>query len=79
MSGARADRRRDEAGQRNPPMFAVDVEPCMGRLRIPRHVATLARSLHPEIKRKVRTALAEILDDSNAGKALKGELEGLRS
>lgn len=49
------------------------------QLRIPAHVAELIRGLHPEIKRKVRATLARILEDPKAGKALKEELQGLRS
>lgn len=51
----------------------------MRRLRVPDEVATLLRGLHPGIKRKVRAALDDILDDPEAGKALRDELEGLRS
>ena len=49
------------------------------RLRIPAEVAELLRGLHPEIERKVRATLARILNDPEAGKALKAELQGLRS
>ena len=49
------------------------------RLRVPAHVAELSRGLHPSIKRKVRAALASVLDDPMTGKALKDELDGLRS
>lgn len=42
-------------------------------------MAELLRGLHPEIKRKVRATLAGILENPDAGKALKGELQGLRS
>ena len=51
----------------------------MRRLRIPDEVASLVRTLHPDIKRKVRVALGEVLEDPGAGKALKDELEGLHS
>ncbi len=51
----------------------------MRRLRVPDEVAGLLRGLHPGIKRKVRAALDEILDNPEAGKALREELEGLRS
>ena len=49
------------------------------RLRIPDDVAALIRGLHPSIKKKVRAALAAILDAPEVGKALKDELAGLRS
>ena len=51
----------------------------MRRLRVPDEVVSLVRTLHPNIKRKVRAALSEVLVDPRAGKALKDELEGLRS
>ena len=41
--------------------------------------ADFARSLHPEIKRKVKAAMKIIMSDPGAGKSLRDELEGLRS
>jgi len=49
------------------------------RLLVPDDVARLIRGLHPEIKQKLRAAMEQLLADPNAGKALQGELEGLRS
>ena len=49
------------------------------KLAIPDHVAELIRGLHPDIKRKVRSALESVVDDPLIGKALKDELDGLRS
>lgn len=49
------------------------------RLRVPDEAAVLIRNLHPELKRKVKSALGAILGDPQAGKALKAELEGMRS
>jgi mRNA interferase RelE/StbE len=49
------------------------------RLRVPNHLAETIRTLHPNIKRKVRAALDNILENPHSGKALKEELEGLRS
>ncbi|MGH8523943.1 MAG: type II toxin-antitoxin system RelE family toxin [Gammaproteobacteria bacterium] len=49
------------------------------RLRAPAQIAALIGGLHPQIKEKVRSALALILADPLAGKALKDELDGLRS
>ena len=37
------------------------------------------RGLHPDIKRKVRAALDRLALDAEAGKALQGDLKGLRS
>lgn len=51
----------------------------MRRLKIPAAVASLVRGLHPDLKRKVRAALDQILEDPSVGKALKEELAGLRS
>ena len=42
-------------------------------------VRDLIRQMHPALKRKVRAALADILDNPNCGKPLKGELSGLWS
>ena len=45
---------------------------------IPPHVATVIRSLHPDIKRLVRSAVRAIVADPERGESLKRELEGLR-
>ncbi len=49
------------------------------RFRVPAEVAQLVRGLHPDIKRKVRAALDRLAQDVEAGKALQGDLRGLRS
>jgi mRNA interferase RelE/StbE len=49
------------------------------RFRVPAQVAQLVRGLHPDIKRKVRAALDRLALDAAAGKALQGDLKGLRS
>ena len=49
------------------------------KLRVPEYVADLVRSLHPELKRKVKSALKQILENPSSGKALKEELQGLNS
>ena len=49
------------------------------RLRIPHEVADLLRGLHPVLKRKVRAALEALLRNPREGKALRNELQGLRS
>jgi len=48
-------------------------------LRVPPQVRELIRRSHPELKRKLRLALAEILDDPAVGKQLQRELKGYRS
>ena len=45
-------------------------------LKVPAEIRNLVRRLHPEVKRKLRAALADILDDPICGKALKEDLEG---
>jgi len=49
------------------------------RYRIPEEGARLLRGLHPLIKQKVRSGLESLARNPHAGKALRGELEGLRS
>ena len=49
------------------------------RLRLTPETAALLRGLHPDIKKKIRSGLEAICRDPEAGKALKQELEGLRS
>jgi mRNA interferase RelE/StbE len=51
----------------------------MTKLRIPDHIATLIRGLHPHLKKKVKGAFQAILSDPCGGKALKDPLGGLRS
>ena len=50
----------------------------MRRLKVPDEVARLIRGLHPDLKRRVRSALDEMLADPEVGKALRDELAGLR-
>ena len=49
------------------------------RFKVPDEVTQLVRGLHPDLKRKVRAALDRLALDAEAGKALQGDLEGLRS
>jgi mRNA interferase RelE/StbE len=50
------------------------------KLRTPEQIALSIRSLHPELKRKVKSALkATLSDPDHAGKHLKEDLEGLQS
>jgi mRNA interferase RelE/StbE len=49
------------------------------RFRVPEPVARTIRGLHPQLKRKLRAALDMLSRDALSGKALHGELEGLRS
>ncbi|MGH8700102.1 MAG: type II toxin-antitoxin system RelE family toxin [Burkholderiales bacterium] len=54
-------------------------KPARYALRVPAHVANLIRGLHPQIKRKLRAALVDIMADPHAGKPLKDDLAGLWS
>jgi len=45
-------------------------------LKLPYSIRDLIRRLHPQIKRKVRAALQDILDDPNCGKPLERALKG---
>lgn len=49
------------------------------RLRASPQVVTIICTLHPQLKRKVRTALASLLAKPHSGKALKDDLAGVRS
>ena len=42
-------------------------------------MAELIRSLHPHLKKKIKSSFQTILSDPFSGKALKDELIGLRS
>jgi mRNA interferase RelE/StbE len=45
-------------------------------LKVPAEIRNLIRRLHPQLKRKVRAALADILANPECGKPLKEELLG---
>ena len=49
------------------------------RFRVSDHAAVVFRTLHPQIKRKLKAAFQTISTDPFAGKALTEELSGLRS
>ncbi len=49
------------------------------KLRIPDDVVKAIRTMHPDIKRKVRSAIEAIQSRPDTGKALKNDLTGLRS
>ena len=51
----------------------------MRRVRVPDDVAALIRGLHPDLKKKVRSALRDIVEDPGVGKVLRDEFAGLRS
>lgn len=45
---------------------------------IPPHVAEAIRSLHPDLKRSIKSAIRAIAADPECGNPLKRELDGLR-
>ncbi len=49
------------------------------RVRIPDGTVDLIRSLHPDIKKKIKFALKKIISDPDIGKSLKDDLKGLKS
>jgi mRNA interferase RelE/StbE len=49
------------------------------KLRIPDDLAVFIRTLHPDLKKKIKASLRIILSDPHSGKSLKDELSGLRS
>ena len=51
----------------------------MRKLVVPGGIQELIRTMHPSLKRKVKSSLKMILSDPYLGKALMEELEGLRS
>ncbi len=53
--------------------------PQLPRVKLPQDVGVLIRSLHPHIKRKIRSAIGEILREPASGRQLRGELDGYRS
>jgi len=55
------------------------MNPLRFKLKVADETAALVRTLHPNLKRKIKAALQAILSEPRAGKALKNELEGLRS
>jgi mRNA interferase RelE/StbE len=51
----------------------------MDKLVVPVHIRELIRTMHPSLKKKVKSSLRMILSDPDLGKALMEELGGLRS
>ncbi len=51
----------------------------MTKLIVPREIHHLLRKMHPDLKKKIRASLEMIIADPYSGKALIGELAGLRS
>ena len=55
------------------------MEQPIHKLRVPDDVSDLVRTMHPELKKKVKVSLQMILSNPYRGKALQDELKGLRS
>ena len=53
--------------------------PKTTRLRVPDDIVSIIRKAHPDLKKKIRAGLEYIQKEPEAGKALKDELEGLKS
>jgi mRNA interferase RelE/StbE len=53
--------------------------PSRTKLKISEEIRDLIRHMHPDLKKKVRSALSEIIENPFSGKSLIGELKGLRS
>lgn len=51
----------------------------MYKLVVPGDIQELIKTMHPSLKKKVKSSLKMILSDPHAGKALMDELAGLRS
>ena len=51
----------------------------MYKLVVPGDIQKLIKTMHPSLKKKVKSSLKMILSDPHVGKALMGELAGLRS
>ena len=49
------------------------------KFRVPDEIVSLIRGMHPVLKKRIKLAFNEILKDPYCGKALKEELDGLRS
>lgn len=49
------------------------------KLLVPDEIVSLIRGMHPNLKKRVKAAFNEILNEPFCGKALKEELAGLRS
>ena len=49
------------------------------KLKVPNEVVALIRGCHPQLKRKIKAGLRQIVAEPESGKSLKDELEGLKS
>ena len=49
------------------------------KIRTPDEIVNFIRRAHPQLKRKIKSALKLIITDPDVGKSLKDELKGLKS
>lgn len=49
------------------------------KIRTSDEIVNFIRGTHPQLKRKIKSALKHIIDDPGVGKSLKDELKGLKS
>lgn len=49
------------------------------KLKVSKEIRLLIQKLHPQIKKKIKTGLQDILEKPESGKYLKDELAGLQS
>ena len=53
--------------------------PISYQFRVPDEITEFIKGVHPQLKRKIKSALQLILSDSCQGKSLKDDLSGLKS
>jgi len=53
--------------------------PVSYKIRISNDLAELLRSLHPGLRKKIKSSLQAIISDPSCGKTLRDELKGYRS
>jgi mRNA interferase RelE/StbE len=51
----------------------------MTKLVVPADIREFIRTIHPSLKKKIKSSLKMVLSDPHSGKALRDELAGLRS
>jgi mRNA interferase RelE/StbE len=51
----------------------------MYKLVVPADIRELVRTMHPSLKKKIKSSLRIVLSDPSSGKSLRDELAGLRS
>jgi mRNA interferase RelE/StbE len=57
----------------------VAKKPTNYKIRAPAEIVHFIRGTHPQLKRKIKSALKRIIDNPFAGNSLRDELKGLKS